>query len=57
MTHVPLLSSASSSGAFEKVQATTLLNDSQEMLQNGNVSVFLSQKIQEVQDLNADISL
>ena len=55
-TIVPLLSSASSSGAFEKAQATILLNDAQEMLQSGNVSLFLSQKIQEVQDLNTDIS-
>lgn len=55
-TLIPILTSASVSGAYEKAEATVLLNDAQEMLQNGNVSLFLSQKIQEVQNLNVDIS-
>ena len=55
-TLIPILTSASVSGAYEKAEATVLLNDAQEMLQNGNISLFLSQKIQEVQNLNVDIS-
>ena len=55
-TLVPVLSSATSSGVYKKEQDTMLLNDAQEMLQNGNISIFLSQKIQEVQDLNVGLS-
>ena len=39
-----------------KVQAAAILNDSQEMLNTGNASLFLSQKIQETQSLNEGIS-
>ena len=52
----PLLSSATTSGGIQKVQADAVLNDAQEMLQSGEVSVFLSQKLQETQDLNKGIS-
>ena len=40
----------------EKIQATLVLNDAQEMLNNGGVSLFLSQKLQETQDLNDGLS-
>ena len=39
-TLIPILTSASVSGAYEKAEATVPLNDAQEMLQNGNVSLF-----------------
>lgn len=52
----PLLSSATSSGGLQKVQANAVLNDAQEMLQSGEASSFLSQKIQETQAMNDGIS-
>ena len=39
-----------------KVQSLAVLNDAQEMLNTGRTSLFLSQKIQETQDLNEDLS-
>ena len=44
------------SGPVHKVQAAAVINDAQEMLQTGAVSLFLSQKIQEVQSQNAGLS-
>ena len=52
----PILSSATTSGGLPKIQANAVLNDAQEMLQTGNASLFLSQKISETQDLNEGIS-
>jgi len=52
----PILSSATTSGGIQKAQANAVLNDAQEMLQSGEVSSFLSQKIQETQELNAGAS-
>ena len=52
----PLLSSATTSGAAQKAQADAVINDAQEMLQSGEVSIFLSQKLQETQKLNKGIS-
>lgn len=52
----PLLSSATTSGGLQKAQANTVINDAQEMLQTGEASSFLSQKIKETQDLNEGAS-
>lgn len=52
----PLLSSATTSGGLQKVQANAVINDAQDMLQSGEASSFLSQKIQETKDLNEGIS-
>ncbi|MEA9357719.1 hypothetical protein SHI21_15925 [Bacteriovorax sp. PP10] len=52
----PFLSSATTSGSLGKVQANAIINDAQEMLQTGETSSFLSQKIKETQDLNAGAS-
>ena len=41
---------------FEKVQADLVIKDSQQMLHNDVISLFLSQKIQEIQILNEDFS-
>lgn len=53
----PLLSSAITSGSIEEAQANTILNDAQEMLQTGEVSSLLAQKIKETQNLNKNISV
>ena len=55
-TASPLLSSATTSGAAKKAQADAVINDAQEMLQSGEISIFLSQKLQETQKLNKGIS-
>jgi hypothetical protein len=52
----PLLSSATTSGELQKVQANAVINDAQEMLQTGETSSFLAQKIKETQDLNEGAS-
>ncbi len=39
-----------------KIQSALVLNDSQVMFHTGVVSVFLSQKIQQIQDKNKDLS-
>ena len=52
----PLLSNATTSGGLQKAQANTVINDAQEMLQTGEASSFLSQKIKETQDLNEGAS-
>ena len=52
----PTLALASTSVGFEKVQAEAVVNDAQDMLQTGKVSLFLSQKIQEAQAQNLDLS-
>ena len=39
-----------------KTQANLVINDSQQALNTGIVSLFLSEKIQEIQDQNEDIS-
>lgn len=52
----PLLSSATTSGGVQKVQANAVLNDAQDMLQTGEASTFLSQKIKETQALNDGVS-
>ena len=52
----PSLSSASTVASNQKVQAEAVINDAQDMLQTGEVSLFLSQKIQETQALNLDLS-
>ena len=55
-TASPLLTSVTSSGGLEKAQANIVLNDAQELMQSGKMSVFLSQKIREVQNANAGSS-
>ena len=52
----PSLSSSSTSAANQKVQAETVVNDAQNMLHTGEVSIFLSQKIQETQAQNLELS-
>lgn len=52
----PLLSSATTSGGIQKAQANAVINDAQEMLQTGETSSFLAQKIKETQDLNEGAS-
>ena len=52
----PLLSTATTSGGLQKVQANAVINDAQEMLQSGQTSSFLAQKIKETQDLNEGAS-
>ncbi len=44
----PSYTTAITSSMELKVQADVVINDAQEMLQTGKISVFLSQKIQEV---------
>lgn len=53
---IPMLSSSAVSGGLPKLQANAILEDTQEMLQTGTASAFLSQKIRETQALNNDIS-
>lgn len=53
----PLLTSEITSGGVEKFQAKEILDDAQEMLQTGDTSPFLSQKIKETQDLNQGTSV
>ena len=55
-TSSPFLTSTGVSVAQQKVQAEAVINDAQDMLQTGEVSLFLSQKIQETQALNDDLS-
>lgn len=52
----PFLSSATTSGSLGKAQANAVINDAQAMLQTGETSSFLSQKIREVQESNAGAS-
>ena len=52
----PLLTSATTSGAAQQAQANAVINDAQQLLQSGEASIFLSQKIQETQALNKGIS-
>lgn len=52
----PLLSSATTSGGKQKLQADAILNDAQEMLQSGQISIYLFQKIKETQNINRGIS-
>jgi len=40
-----------------KTEATQVINDSQEFMQSGVISVFLNQKINEIQNLDQDLSL
>ena len=53
----PLLSSVSTSGGLEKAEANLVLNDAQELSLSGTMSVFLSQKINEVQEINNEASV
>ena len=41
---------------FPKAQANLVIKDSQQMFQTGVVSLFLSQKIQEIQNQNEGVS-
>jgi hypothetical protein len=52
----PLLSSATTSGAFNAKQAALVLNDTQEFIQSGKMSAFLGQKIKDAQALNEGAS-
>jgi hypothetical protein len=52
----PLLSSATTSGGYQKAQANIVLNDAQEFMQSGRLSAFLSQKIAEAQAINEGAS-
>ena len=48
----PLLSTALTSGADQKLQANIILNDAQEFMLSGKMSVFLNQKIKDTQKMN-----
>ncbi len=52
----PLISSASTSEALQKAQAAAVINDSQEYLSNGKLSVFLADKIKLAQEVNEGAS-
>lgn len=52
----PMLSSATTSGTLPEKQAKMVLNDAQELIQNGKMSAFLNQKIKDVQALHDDAS-
>lgn len=52
----PLLSSATTSGGYQKAQANLVMNDAQEFMQSGRLSAFLSQKIAEAQAINEGAS-
>jgi hypothetical protein len=41
----------------EKTEAAQVINDTQEFMQSGNLSVLLNQKLNEVQKENQDLSL
>ena len=42
--------------SYLKVQAEYVIEDTQEMLQSGRISILLSQKIKEIQAANQDLS-
>jgi hypothetical protein len=52
----PLLSSATTSGAFNAKQAALVLNDTQAFIQTGKMSAFLSQKVKDAQAVNKGAS-
>jgi hypothetical protein len=49
-------SSANISGGMGKLQAAIILNDAQQLIQTGKVSILLAQKIKDVQATNTEIS-
>ena len=49
------LSSVSTSGGMQK-EAAQVINDSQELIQSGKMSAFLSQKIKDIQAQDASVS-
>lgn len=53
---IPLLISASTSGAYDAKQAAVVINDSQEFFQSGKLSAFLGQKIKDAQVVNPGAS-
>ncbi len=52
----PMLSSATTSGTLPDKQAQMVLNDAQDLIQDGKMSAFLNQKIKEIQALHSDAS-
>ena len=52
----PMLSSATTSGSIPEKQARMLLNDAQDLIQDGKMSAFLNQKIKEIQAQDTDAS-
>ena len=52
----PMLSSVTTSGSLPEKQAQMVLNDAQELIQDGKMTAFLNQKIKDIQALNADTS-
>ena len=56
LSAIPLLTSATTSGAPNKKQAAQVLNDSADFFQSGEVSPFLGQKITDVQALHPELS-
>ncbi|MBC7429326.1 MAG: hypothetical protein H7336_11980 [Bacteriovorax sp.] len=52
----PMLSSATTSGTLPDKQAALILNDAQDLIQDGKMSSFLNQKIKEVQALHIETS-
>jgi hypothetical protein len=52
----PILSSATTSGSLPQKQAQMLLNDVQDLIQDGKMSAFLNQKIKDIQALHKDAS-
>lgn len=52
----PLLTSATTSGGVQKAEANAIINDAQELMQSGNASIFLAEKIQLAKDVNPGAS-
>jgi hypothetical protein len=52
----PMLMSATTSGILPEKLAAMVLNDAQDLIQNDKMSVFLNQKIKEVQAIHKDAS-
>ncbi|MBC7714913.1 MAG: hypothetical protein H7177_16315 [Rhizobacter sp.] len=55
-TASPMLSSATTSGTLPQKQAQQVINDAQDLIQDGKMSAFLNQKIKEIQAVHADAS-
>jgi hypothetical protein len=53
---LPYGSTAISSTGIPKLQAAIILNDAQEVMQSGQVSTFLAQKIKDAQILDESLS-
>lgn len=52
----PMLSSATTSGSLPEKQAQMVLNDAQDLIQDGKMTAFLNQKILDIQLIHKDAS-